>query len=52
MVGALQCSQLDFDDDNYYYTIDINNNISLIKDLATAESLLKVMQFVKKNADN
>jgi hypothetical protein len=47
MVGALQCNQLDFDDNNNYYAID-NNNISLIKDLATAESLLKVMQFVEK----
>jgi len=48
MVGALQCSQLDFDDNNNYYTIDINNNVSLIKDLATAESLLKVMQVIEK----
>jgi hypothetical protein len=49
-VGALQCSQPDFDvdDNNNNYTIAINNNISLIKDLATAESLLKIMQVMEK----
>jgi hypothetical protein len=47
MVGALQCSQPDFGDNNNY-TIDINNIIILIKDLATAESLLKVMLVMEK----
>jgi hypothetical protein len=47
MVGALQCNQPDFDDNNNY-TIDIYNNISLIKDLTTAESQLKVTQVMEK----
>jgi hypothetical protein len=46
MMSVLQCSQPDFDDNNNC-TI-YNNNISLIKDLATAESLLKVMQVMEK----
>ena len=46
-MGALQCSQPDFDDNNNY-TTDIYNNISLIMNLTTAESLLKVTQVMEK----
>jgi hypothetical protein len=35
-------------DNNSNYTVDINNNISLIKYLATAESLCKKLEILLK----